>query len=235
MDDWLKTVEELLPESEFWRGVVEKALGSALGRTISVVAIGAIGFLSYIARKPISGAISCVGSLAGTRVAVPLWLLSMLILSAVAWGAFLTYGYRKGKLESEKEPYEEEFTEGEIEDISWKWSWSDGNPTPPNPICPTCGREAALEDSQSIKIDRLEVSGIPFDNKVGDSSYYQLRTDRTVVMCPKHGVVKEWKQKNKSDVRKIVRREIERQVREGEWQNNSETSSFQLSSGRVLI
>jgi hypothetical protein len=195
MDDWLKTVEELLPESELWR----RAVGTALGRTISVVVLTLLGALSYLAWKPISGAIAYIGSLLGTRVAVPLWLLSMLILSAVAWGVFVAY-YRNEKLEDEKEPHEEEFTEAMIGGIWWKWSWEDGEPTNFTPLCPNpeCRMEVDFEDNFSLHSPRVP------------------EPDYTKAECPKCDVRREWG-RLKDGVISLVKREIERQVREDEW------------------
>ncbi len=190
MMEWLWSPEKFLPESKFWRVAIPTAIGTGLG--------------SWFFWSSLISAGRYVWALIWWQVAIPLWLLSILGFSALAWIGFFAYEYQSRR---EKEPHEKEFTDAVIDGIHWDLVWENGELEVLRPLCSECGMEMDFED------------------------HYLREQYHTAASCPKGcetGYV--WSDSRKGKVIDIIEREIERRVREGEWQSDGETPSFQLFS-----
>ena len=189
MAEWLHSIEELLPESKFWRRVIQTTIGGVLASII----VSAGGWLfGIIAWEDISALFG---------ISVPLWLILALVVS-VQIGFLIHQRYAQEKTEAEETPpHEEEFTEAIIEDIRWQWSWEDGEPSDLTPLCPECGMEMDYSDNYTAGVS------IP------------SRTNFSVVECPSGHFRERWKDRRIGWVLNLAKREVERRVREQEWQN----------------
>ncbi|MCS4162596.1 hypothetical protein GGP94_003041 [Salinibacter ruber] len=68
------------------------------------------------------------------------WFFWSSLISAGRYVWALIWGEEENGTEvEEKKPYEEEFTEAMIDGVRWQWSWEDGKPGSPTPLCPECG------------------------------------------------------------------------------------------------
>ncbi|MCS4051428.1 hypothetical protein [Salinibacter ruber] len=209
MGNWLETLEEKLPESEFWKDV----LATALGRNISQLIAWVFGILLSI----LTGLFCLIYFLTGS-----LGWASLSILAVVVVGGLIYFYGDAFSNERDKS----EFVEAEIDNITWRWSWKNDSPTDIYPLCPRrgCQIRIDLKDSRSFRVKELEVKEIPLSEtaRVGGGLNALMNRDRTVALCPKHGQVKEWKQERKEDVIDYVKREINARVREGELMPSSE-------------
>lgn len=188
MDDWLEFVANLFSESKFWRVALPTAIGTLLG--------------SWFFWSSLINAGRHVWAVMVWEVAIPLWLLSVLVLSALAWIGFFARRYQGRSEENEakeRETYEEEFTEALIEGIHWEWAWENGSPSSLTPLCPECGMEMDYGDDTH--------PGVVFPG----------RTVTSTIKCPSGHTTKRWRNRTIGQVLDLVKREVERQVREDEW------------------
>lgn len=134
---------------------------------------------------------------------------SLISAGRYVWAMLWGEEEENGTEVEEKKPHEEEFTEAMIDGVRWQWSWEDGKPSSPTPLCPECGIKMDFQDAYAPNVYPPKAS----------------------VRCPKGcETVNEWEGWSKEGLRDLIEREVKRCIREDEWQSNSETPHLQLFS-----